>query len=294
MAVAAEARAGGARPSLEEVRELAREHNLVPLHQTFIDDMPDAGLGVPQAARRRPGQPAFLLESADQGRVGRYSFIGFRPRKVLRWSLGDPGDPVRAGRRRARRATGAAAARRACRRSPAAPSACFAYDLVRTVEPLGRAQPRSARRARPGADADRRAGRLRPPQAHGHRARQRLRRRTTSRPPTRRAAQTIAEIRWRLDGPVPRPAQPAGARPRRARVRVQHDRASSSRRWSAGSSSTSTPATPSRSCPPSAGRRRCRSRRSRSTAACARSTPARTCTSWTSATSRSPAPAPSR
>ena len=38
----------------------------------------------------------------------------------------------------------------------------------------------------------------------------------------------------------------------------------------------------------------CRSRRSRSTAACAPSTPALTCTSWTSATSRSPAPARSR
>ena len=25
--------------------------------------------------------------------MGRYSFIGFRPRSVLRWSLGDPGDP---------------------------------------------------------------------------------------------------------------------------------------------------------------------------------------------------------
>ena len=43
---------------------------------------------------REAGQPAFLLESADQGqRVGRYSFIGFRPRKVVRWSLGDAGDP---------------------------------------------------------------------------------------------------------------------------------------------------------------------------------------------------------
>ena len=41
-----------------------------------------------------PGEPAFLLESAEQGqRMGRYSFIGFRPRSVLRWSLGDGGDP---------------------------------------------------------------------------------------------------------------------------------------------------------------------------------------------------------
>ena len=40
------------------------------------------------------GEPAFLLESAEQGqRVGRYSFIGFRPREVVRWSAGDGGDP---------------------------------------------------------------------------------------------------------------------------------------------------------------------------------------------------------
>ncbi len=32
-------------------------------------------------------EPAFLLESADQGqRVGRWSFIGVGPRTVLRWS----------------------------------------------------------------------------------------------------------------------------------------------------------------------------------------------------------------
>ncbi len=31
----------------------------------------------------------FLLESAEQGRLGRYSFLGFRPRLELRWSDGD-------------------------------------------------------------------------------------------------------------------------------------------------------------------------------------------------------------
>ena len=41
-----------------------------------------------------PAQPSFLLESAEQGqRMGRYSFIGLRPRSVLRWSLADGGDP---------------------------------------------------------------------------------------------------------------------------------------------------------------------------------------------------------
>ena len=78
-------------PSLAAVRELARDHNLIPLHETFIDDCQ-----TPVSAflkLRDPTTPSFLLESAEQGRVGRYSFIGVRPRKVLRWSLGDPGDP---------------------------------------------------------------------------------------------------------------------------------------------------------------------------------------------------------
>src|SRR3954453_6517488 len=38
--------------------------------------------------------PAFLLESAEQGQhVGRFSFIGWGPKQVLRWGLSDGGDP---------------------------------------------------------------------------------------------------------------------------------------------------------------------------------------------------------
>src|SRR5947207_14960720 len=83
---------GGASPSLEEVRQLAQDHNLIPLSETFIDDCQTP---VSAFLKLREGRPAFLLESADQGRVGRYSFIGFRPRTVLRWTLGDSGDPYR-------------------------------------------------------------------------------------------------------------------------------------------------------------------------------------------------------
>jgi anthranilate synthase component I len=141
MAVAnAEGRAGagaGPVPSLAAVRELARDHNLIPLHETFIDDCQ-----TPVSAflkLRDPTTPSFLLESAEQGRVGRYSFIGVRPRKVLRWSLGDPGDPY-----------ALAAAELGRFRAAALPGlppfsggavGMFAYDLVRTVEPLGEPNP---------------------------------------------------------------------------------------------------------------------------------------------------------
>jgi anthranilate synthase component 1 len=89
---------------------------------------------------RRGQSPAFLLESAEQGqRVGRYSFIGMRPRKVVRWSLGDPGDPYAL----------AAAEVGAYSQAPFADAPPFAggavgffgYDLVRTVEPLGEPNP---------------------------------------------------------------------------------------------------------------------------------------------------------
>ena len=87
----------------------------------------------------RTHRPAFLLESADQGRVGRYSFIGFRPRSVLRWSLGDPGDPYALAAAELGRFKVAALPDL----PPFAGGAVgmFAYDLVRTVEPLGEPNP---------------------------------------------------------------------------------------------------------------------------------------------------------
>jgi anthranilate synthase component 1 len=136
MALAAEL-APGVAPSLDETRGLAREHNLIPLRHSFIDDCETP---VSAFLKLREAGPAFLLESADQGqRVGRYSFIGFRPRKVVRWSLGEEGDPY------------ALAAGEVGRFSqaplpdlpPFAGGAVgiFAYDLVRTVEPLGEPNP---------------------------------------------------------------------------------------------------------------------------------------------------------
>jgi anthranilate synthase component 1 len=123
-------------PSLDEVRELAREQNLVALRHSFIDDLETPVSAFLKLRGRDPQFPAFLLESAEQGqRVGRFSFIGVRPRKVVRWSLGDGGDPYAL----------AAAEVGAFSQAPfpdAPPFAggavgFFGYDLVRTVEPLG-------------------------------------------------------------------------------------------------------------------------------------------------------------
>ncbi len=143
MAVAAD-RVGGpdlrVEPSLDEVRELAREHNLVALRHSFIDDLETPVSAFLKLRGRDPQFPAFLLESAEQGqRVGRFSFIGVRPRKVVRWSLGDDGDPY------ALAAAEVAAFSQAP--FPEAPPFAggavgfFAYDLVRTVEPLGDPNP---------------------------------------------------------------------------------------------------------------------------------------------------------
>jgi len=123
-------------PSLERARELADGHSLIPIGHSFVDDCETPVSAFLKLRALAPGEPAFLLESAEQGqRVGRWSFIGLRPRTVLRWSLADGGDPY------------ALAAAHVARFSQApmenAPPfmggavGFFGYDLVRAVEPLG-------------------------------------------------------------------------------------------------------------------------------------------------------------
>ncbi|HEV2074878.1 MAG TPA: anthranilate synthase component I [Thermoleophilaceae bacterium] len=86
MAVAAETGLS-VRPSLEEVRELARGHTLVPLRHTFIDDCETP---VSAYLKLRGAGPSFLLESAEQGRrFGRWSFLGVQPRRVMRLRGGE-------------------------------------------------------------------------------------------------------------------------------------------------------------------------------------------------------------
>jgi anthranilate synthase component I len=123
-------------PSLEQARDLARTFSLIPLRYSFIEDCETPVSAFLKLRALAPGEPAFLLESAEQGqRVGRWSFIGFRPRAVLRWSLSDGGDPYALAAERVASFTQAPM-------DDAPPFTggavgFFGYDLVRAVEPLG-------------------------------------------------------------------------------------------------------------------------------------------------------------
>jgi anthranilate synthase component I len=204
MAVAsgADTTPSGFTPSLAETRALAADYNLIPVRETFIDDCQTP---VSAFLKLRGAEPSFLLESADQGRVGRFSFIGFRPRRVLRWSLGDGGDPY-----------ALAAAELAPIRAAPLPDlppfaggavGLFAYDLVRTVEPLGEPNPD------PIGVPDLALMLTDALVAFDH-----LKHTVTVIANVyaeddldasyARALDTIAEVRWRLAGPVPRPPRP--------------------------------------------------------------------------------------
>src|SRR5215218_1986002 len=131
-------------PSLEEVRELARRAQapggarraampswLVPLRHTFIADCETP---VSAYLKLRGDGPSFLLESAEQGqRVGRWSFLGFRPRTVIRLARGEHPDPYALVAEELDRYRIAPLAGL----PPFAGGAVglFGYDLVRTVEP---------------------------------------------------------------------------------------------------------------------------------------------------------------
>jgi anthranilate synthase component 1 len=143
----------GLEPDLDRARELARDANVVPVRNRFVDDCETP---VSAFLKLRRDGPAFLLESAEQGRLGRWSFLGFRPRAILRWSDGilseweggGGGDPDRTS---AAPDPYAATAGYLARYEIAEPEQLppfaggavgfFGYDLVRTVEPLEEPNP---------------------------------------------------------------------------------------------------------------------------------------------------------
>jgi len=69
-------------PTLEQVRELAEQGNLVPIYRDISAD-----LDTPVSAYLKVSRPpySFLLESVEGGEhFGRFSFIGTEPRKIIR------------------------------------------------------------------------------------------------------------------------------------------------------------------------------------------------------------------
>ncbi|HWN73141.1 MAG TPA: anthranilate synthase component I [Solirubrobacterales bacterium] len=219
-------------PSLERARELAEAGNVVPVRARLVDDCETPVSAFLKLRAGEPeGAPCFLLESAEQGQVGRYSFVGLRPRALLRWSEGTlsewSGDAA-AGEAPSRTEPApdpyAAVAERLREYRPAPVAGLppfaggavgfFAYDLVRTVEPLGEPNPdqlglpdlalmvtdamlvfdhlRHELTFLACAFADDEGG---------------------IDAAYERAAATIAEMRERLRGPVPAPARPSIAEP---------------------------------------------------------------------------------
>ncbi|MFC1965878.1 anthranilate synthase component I [Chloroflexota bacterium] len=79
-------------PTLEEVRELKKDGNLIPVYREIVAD-----LETPVSAflKINRGGYSFLLESVEGGeRLARYSFIGTEPYRVLTTRGEDKADPL--------------------------------------------------------------------------------------------------------------------------------------------------------------------------------------------------------
>jgi anthranilate synthase component I len=74
-------------PSLEEVKKLARDGNLIPVYTEVVADLETPVSAFLKVSR---GDYSFLLESVEGGqRIARYSFIGTEPDKVIKTGLDD-------------------------------------------------------------------------------------------------------------------------------------------------------------------------------------------------------------
>ncbi len=79
-------------PTLEEVRQLKKQGNLVPVYREIMADMETPVSAYLKIAR---GDHSFLLESVEGGeRLARYSFIGTEPSIVLETGEGNKIDPL--------------------------------------------------------------------------------------------------------------------------------------------------------------------------------------------------------
>jgi anthranilate synthase component I len=209
-------------PDVDAVRALAERYGQVPLCHSWIADCETP---VSAFLKLRDGGPAFLLESAEQGqRLGRYSMIGVQPQLVVRGhgdrlvATGDDGSERELDGRDPFGAVGdvVEAVRMAPPPQPMAfwggAVGFFGYDLVRRVERLPDEPPDD--RGVP----DLVAMITGPIVVFDH-----LRRSLTIAAPCRldgdadpesaywRAVATIADLKGRLAGPVPRAPRRTGA-----------------------------------------------------------------------------------
>jgi anthranilate synthase component 1 len=116
----------------------AEAGRVAPVVERFIDDVETPVSAFLKLRAAFPG-PGYLLESAEQGRLGRYSFLGLRPSRELRWSLGEAGDPYALA---AEFVAGfGVTTSEDLPPFPGGAVGFFGYDLVRTVEPLGEPNP---------------------------------------------------------------------------------------------------------------------------------------------------------
>jgi anthranilate synthase component 1 len=81
------------RPTLEEVKKMKKQGNLVPVYREIQADLETPVSAYLKIAR---GKYSFLLESVEGGeRLARYSFLGTEPTKIISTDSRKPTDPLK-------------------------------------------------------------------------------------------------------------------------------------------------------------------------------------------------------